>query len=100
MVTMARSGRQGAWQDRRAENLDRALQRDVCPVPSIGQGVVRVTHVYREQPARDSELRGAISQRPSDCDRVCGVDGERSGEQTILQEQYLRQNRDLAGLLS
>ena len=37
------------------ETLDRALQRDVCPVPSIGQGVVGVAHVYREQPARDPE---------------------------------------------
>jgi hypothetical protein len=55
MVTMARSGRQGAWQDRRTGNLDRALQRDVCPVPSIGQGVVGVAHVYREQPALDAE---------------------------------------------
>ena len=44
-------------------NLDRALQRDVCPVPSIGQGVVRVAYLHREQPALDPELWGALSQR-------------------------------------
>ena len=53
---------------------------------SIGQGVVGVAHVYREQPARDPELRGALSQRRGDRDGLCGVDGQRSGEQTILQE--------------
>jgi hypothetical protein len=73
----------------RIDELESSIElfnRDVCPVPSIGQGVGGVAHVYREQPALDSELRGAISQRPGDRDRVCGVDGERSGEQTILQK--------------
>ena len=86
MVAVAWAGRQSAWQDRRSQDLDRALQRDVCPVPSIGQGVVGVAHVYREQPARDPELRGALSQRRGDRDGLCGVDGQRSGQQTILQE--------------
>src|SRR5262245_36218467 len=86
MVAVAWSGRQSAWQDRRSGDLDRALQGDLCPVHALDQGVVRVAHVYREQPARDPELWGAISQQRGDRDGLCGVDGQRSGQQTILQE--------------
>ena len=50
-------------QAQRSGELDRALQRDVCPVLSIDQGVVRVADVYREQPTLDAELRRAVSQR-------------------------------------
>src|SRR6266851_6945529 len=42
--------------------------------------------VYREQPVLDPELQRAVPQRRGDCDGACGVDGERSGEPTILQE--------------
>src|SRR6266699_625308 len=86
MVAVAWAGRQSAWQDRRSGDLDRALERDLWPVHARGQGVVGVAHVYREQPARDPERRGAISQRRGERDGLCGVDGTRGGQQTILQE--------------
>src|SRR5262249_43758919 len=41
---------------------------------------------YKPLEIERPELRGALSQRRADRDRVCGVDGERSGEQTLLQE--------------
>src|SRR5215510_14869830 len=81
MVTVAWAGGQSVGQDRRSGELDCPFQRDLCPVCWIGEGVVGIAHVYREQPARDPELRGAISQRRGDCNGICRVDGERSGEQ-------------------
>src|SRR4030095_4864962 len=86
MDTLAWYGEQSSGQDRRSGELDCALQRDLCPICWIGQGVVGIAHVHREQPAFDPELRRALSQRRADRDRVCGVDSERSGEQTILQK--------------
>src|SRR5262249_26504911 len=50
------------------------------------QGVVGVAYLHREQPAFDPALRREISSRRGDRDGICGIDGERSGEQTILQE--------------
>src|SRR5215510_4217695 len=86
MVTVAWAGGQSVGQDRRSGELDCPFQRDLCPVCWIGEGVVGIAHVYREQPALDPELRGAISQRRADCNGICRVDGERSGEQALLQE--------------
>src|SRR5215470_9501728 len=86
MVTVAWAGGQSAGQDRRSGERDCALQRDLCPVCGIGQGVVGIAYVHREQPVFDPELRRALSQRRADRDWVCGVDSERSGEQTILQK--------------
>jgi hypothetical protein len=80
------SGGQSVGQDRRSGELDCAFQRDLCPVCWIGEGVVGIAHVHREQPALDPELRGEISQRRADRDRICRIDGERSGQQTILQK--------------
>ena len=56
-------------------DLDRALQRDVCPVHSLGQGVIGIAYVYCEQSALDTELRAAVSPGRGDCDRFRGVHG-------------------------
>src|SRR5215831_18203760 len=85
MVTLAWSGGQSVGQDRRSGELACALQRDLCPGCWMGEGVVGMAHVHREQPALDPELRGALSQRRADCNGICRVNGERSGEQTMLQ---------------
>jgi hypothetical protein len=57
MVAVAWAGRQSAEQDRRSRDLARALQGDLCPVPSIGQGVVGGVDLHHEQPVLDPELR-------------------------------------------
>jgi len=40
---------------------------------------LRTYIMYHEQPACDPELREAISSRRGNRDRICGIDGERSG---------------------
>src|SRR5712691_297314 len=45
---------------------------------------IGVAHVYREQPALDTELRAAVSPWRGDRDGFCGVNSESGGEQTIL----------------
>ena len=85
MVAMARSGGQSAEQDRCVGERDEALQRDLWPVYGIGQGMIGVAHVCRAQPAWDPELWRELSQWRTDRARVCGVDREQSGEQTLLQ---------------
>src|SRR5712691_4015225 len=99
MVAVAWAGRQSAWQDRCFGERDQALQRDLCPLPEIGQGVVGITYLHREQPALDPELRGEISQRRADRDRICRIDGERSSEQTILKKQQMQWSKEGAHLL-
>ncbi len=46
----------------------------------------RIRCVHRAQPAIHSGLRGPVSQRGNDHDRLCGIGGEPSGEQTVRQE--------------